>query len=229
MDFTQWLRQLDFQWFLNTAVLVAAALLCIIVHELCHGLAAYRLGDPTAKAAGRLTLNPLRHIDWVGLLAMAIFKFGWARPVPVNARNFKHPKLGMALTALAGPVSNLLLAILFSWIASVLTAFYKVFESDAWYYLILFLEYVVMLSVGLAVFNLFPIPPLDGSKILFSLLPDRIYAKILRYEKYGMLLLVVLLFFNVLDTPLLFLRNEVLRFISSISQWPYNIMVNFLI
>ena len=110
--FVSWLRQLQFDGVWQTALLVAASLLCITFHETCHGLAAYRLGDPTAKRAGRLTLNPLRHVDIGGLLMMALFRFGWAKPVPVDMRYFKKPKQGMALTALAGPVSNLLLAVL---------------------------------------------------------------------------------------------------------------------
>ena len=108
--FTAWLHQLQFGWLSDMLLIVLASLLCITIHETCHGLAAYRLGDPTAKLAGRLTLNPLRHIDILGLLMMAVARFGWAKPVPVNMNNFKNPKRDMALTALAGPVSNILLA-----------------------------------------------------------------------------------------------------------------------
>ena len=110
--FVAWLKQLQFDGVWQTAVLVAASLLCITFHETCHGLVAYWLGDPTAKRAGRLTLNPLRHIDIGGLLMMALFRFGWAKPVPVDMRYFKHPKRDMALTAAAGPLSNVLLAYL---------------------------------------------------------------------------------------------------------------------
>ena len=106
--FVAWLKQLQFDGVWQTAVLVAASLLCITFHETCHGLVAYWLGDPTAKRAGRLTLNPLRHIDIGGLLMMALFRFGWAKPVPVDMRYFKHPKRDMALTAAAGPLSNIL-------------------------------------------------------------------------------------------------------------------------
>ena len=108
--FRAWLGQLQFDGVWQTVVLVAASLLCITFHETCHGWVAYKLGDPTAKRMGRLTLNPLKHADVAGLLMMALFRFGWAKPVPVNMRNFKNPKQGMALTALAGPVSNVLLA-----------------------------------------------------------------------------------------------------------------------
>ena len=108
--FRAWLGQLQFDGVWQTVVLVAASLLCITFHETCHGWAAYLLGDPTAKRMGRLTLNPLKHVDLAGLIMMAIFRFGWAKPVPVDMRNFKNPKRGMALTALAGPVSNVVLA-----------------------------------------------------------------------------------------------------------------------
>lgn len=209
---TQWLAQLQLDSIWQTLVVVLVSLLCITVHETCHGLAAYWMGDDTAKRMGRLTLNPLKHVDLVGLIMMALVHFGWAKPVPINMRRFRNPKAGMALTALAGPISNVLLALVALLLRSVVilvamgTAHYGTLIS----YLILFFEYMAVLSAGLAVFNLFPIPPLDGSKVLFALLPDSSYEKLMRYEKYGMLLLVVLLFFNVLDTPLIFLREQLL-------------------
>ena len=209
---TQWLAQLRLDSIWQTLVVVLASLFCITVHETCHGLAAYWMGDDTAKRMGRLTLNPLKHVDLVGLIMMALVHFGWAKPVPINMRRFRNPKAGMALTALAGPISNVLLALVALLLRSVVilvamgTAHYGTLIS----YLILFFEYMAVLSAGLAVFNLFPIPPLDGSKVLFALLPDSSYDKLMRYEKYGMLLLVVLLFFNVLDMPLIFLREKLL-------------------
>ena len=157
---------LDFGSLLDMMLRLAAVLLCLTVHETCHGLAAYALGDPTARRAHRLSLNPLRHIDWFGLLMMFAAGIGWAKPVPVNPNYFKKPKQGMALTALAGPVSNFLLM-------------------------------VAVLSIGLGLFNLVPIPPLDGSKVLFAVLPDRAYDRLMRYERYGMLVLFALVFFDV--------------------------------
>lgn len=206
----QWLRQLEFGSLIEMAVIVAASLLCITVHETCHGLTAYWLGDDTAKRMGRLSLNPLRHVDPMGLVMMALLRFGWAKAVPVNMRRFSRPKLGMALTALAGPVSNLLLVVaaVFGKVF-VLLGYYR-FQSEVWYYLALFLDYVSILSAGLAVFNLFPIPPLDGSKVLFSVLPDVLYEKLMRYERFGMILLAVVLVSGILDTPLNFLRNGLL-------------------
>ena len=112
MDFGGLIRSIDWNWLETTLARVLAVLLCLTVHETCHGLAAYALGDPTARDRHRLSLNPLRHIDWLGLAMMLAVGFGWAKPVPVDPRYFKRPKQGMALTALAGPVSNLLLALL---------------------------------------------------------------------------------------------------------------------
>lgn len=126
--FTAWLHQLQFGWLSDMLLIVLASLLCITIHETCHGLAAYRLGDPTAKLAGRLTLNPLRHIDILGLLMMAVARFGWAKPVPINMNNFKNPKRDMALTALAGPISNILLA----WAALVVRGLLMVLLLAGW-------------------------------------------------------------------------------------------------
>lgn len=200
--FTAWLHQLQFGWLSDMLLIVLASLLCITIHETCHGLAAYRLGDPTAKLAGRLTLNPLRHIDILGLLMMAVARFGWAKPVPVNMNNFKNPKRDMALTALAGPISNSL---------------------GQW--LITFTEYVAVLSAGLAVFNLIPISPLDGSKVLFAVLPSQSYANLMRYERYGMLLLMVVLLAGWLDGPLYYLRTGLLNLLQPLALWPAELLL----
>ena len=186
---------LDFCSLLSMVTRLAAVLLCLTVHESCHGLAAYALGDPTARREHRLSLNPLRHIDWFGLLMMFVAGFGWAKPVPVNPNYFKKPKQGMALTALAGPVSNFLLALLTLLAARIFcdVAAY----SEANQRILDFLLMVALLSIGLGLFNLLPIPPLDGSKVLFAVLPDGAYNQLMRYERYGMLLLFALVFFDV--------------------------------
>ena len=186
---------LDFGALLSMVTRLAAVLLCLTVHESCHGLAAYALGDPTARREHRLSLNPLRHIDWFGLLMMFVAGFGWAKPVPVNPNYFKKPKQGMALTALAGPVSNFLLALLMLLAARIFcdVAAY----SEANQRILDFLLMVALLSIGLGLFNLLPIPPLDGSKVLFAVLPDGAYNQLMRYERYGMLLLFALVFFDV--------------------------------
>jgi Zn-dependent protease len=171
----------------DMALRLLSVLLCLTVHETCHGLAAYALGDPTAKSQHRLSLNPLRHIDWFGLAMLAFAGFGWAKPVQVNPNYFKKPKLGMAITALAGPLSNMVLALL------LLLATKLLFNSGVQsYWLLRFLLRSAMLSIGLGIFNLIPIPPLDGSKVLFAVLPDRQYDLLMRYERYGMLLLFAL-------------------------------------
>lgn len=172
-------QQFDWNGLLSLLGRVAGVFLCLTVHETCHGLAACALGDPTAKRMHRLSLNPLHHIDWLGLASMVICGFGWAKPVPVDMRYFKKPKTGMALTALAGPVSNFLLALALLFIASLLAAFAPVN------------------GVVVGLFNLVPIPPLDGSKVLFSLLPERAYYTLMRYERYGMAVLLLLVWLDV--------------------------------
>ena len=223
---SQWLHQLDFSSLVSTLTTAASAVLCIALHELCHGLAALCLGDPTAKRAGRLSLNPLRHVDVFGLVMLTCFKFGWARAVPVDARHFRHPRLGMAITALAGPLSNVVLAFvaLLLWIPCLFLAD----RYEGWIYAATFFQYTALLSTGLAVFNLLPIPPLDGSKILFALLPDRAYGFLLRVERYGMFLLMALLMTDVLDTPLSFLRRGLLKLLSFAVFALYDPLVSFL-
>ena len=188
-------QQFDWQGLLSLLGRVAGVFLCLTVHETCHGLAAYALGDPTAKRMRRLSLNPLHHIDWLGLASMVICGFGWAKPVPVDMRYFKKPKTGMALTALAGPASNLLLALLLLFAASLLAALAPV--NAAVVGLFTFLNTTAVLSIGLGLFNLIPIPPLDGSKVLFSFLPEKAYYTLMRYERYGMAVLLLLVWLDV--------------------------------
>ena len=192
LSYLQHLAQaLDLGSLTDAVLRVAAIFICLTVHETCHGLAAYRLGDPTAKMMHRLSLNPLRHIDWFGLAMMFIAGFGWAKPVPVNPLYFRRPKQGMAITALAGPVSNFLLAALMIGISKMIYLWAP--YSFGWDMVFTFCLYTVApLSVGLGLFNLLPIPPLDGSKVAAVLLPDRIYIQLMRYERYGMLLLLLL-------------------------------------
>lgn len=175
----------------DTLLRVVSVLVCLILHETCHGVAAFFLGDPTAKRNHRLSLNPLRHIDWFGLAAMVLTGVGWAKPVPVNPNYFKRPKVGMAITALAGPVSNLLLAL---WL---LLGVRMMWASASVGVITFFLD-TAILSIGLGVFNLIPIPPLDGSKVLAALLPDKPYRWLMRHERYGMLIIMLLVIFGAL-------------------------------
>ena len=230
-SFANFLENMSWESLLDTLFTVVAALLCLTVHELCHGAAAYRLGDPTAKNAGRLTLNPIRHIDPLGLILMITAHVGWAKPVPVDPRYFKEPKKGMALTALAGPVSNFLLAWAFllvangaTWLAGRLD-WSVTPEWVAWglVYLFEFLINAAVLSVGLGIFNLFPIPPLDGSKVLFSVLPDQAYITLLRYERFGMLLMLAAVWLGWLDRPLTYLITHAVNILARLSFFPYPI------
>ena len=198
--FTAWLHQLQFGWLSDLLLIVLASLLCITIHETCDGLAAYRLGDPTAKLAGRLTLNPLRHIDILGLLMMAVARFGWAKPVPINMNNFKNPKRDMALTALAGPISNILLA----WAALVVRG----------------LLMVLMIHRGPNSLGQWLI-----TLVLFAVLPSQSYANLMRYERYGMLLLMVVLLAGWLDGPLYYLRTGLLNLLQPLALWPAELLL----
>ena len=191
------IQALDIRSMGDAALRVAAIFLCLTVHETCHGLAAYALGDPTAKSMHRLSLNPLRHIDLWGLAMMFAVGFGWAKPVPVDPRYFKKPKQGMALTALAGPVSNLLLAVLLLGACKLLLLYCG--NSRGAYILLDFLLEASVLSIGLGVFNLIPIPPLDGSKVLGAFLSDQAYFTLMRYERYGLIVLLALSYLGVGD------------------------------
>ncbi len=188
---------LDWSYLTGLALSVIPALICITVHEMAHGLASYMLGDQTAKSQKRISLNPLRHIDPIGLLMLVVFKFGWARPVSVDMRNFKNPKRDMALTALAGPAANILLACFLLFIRGFL--YIPLIRHEM---VLNFFETTTVLSIYLGLFNLIPIPPLDGSKVLFSFLSGRTYQKLMRYERYGMIILIILLFSGVIQQPL---------------------------
>lgn len=203
-------RALDLGSLRDLLLRLLAVLLCLTIHELSHGLAAYALGDPTAKRNHRLSLNPLRHIDWFGFAMLAVAGFGWAKPVPVNPNYFRRPKLGMALTALAGPVSNFLLSLILLALVrplSVVTHGGSISGT-----VLEFLVRAAVLSVGLGLFNLIPIPPLDGSKVLFSLLPDRQYNLLLRYERYGMAILWALVAVGIGSSYLSAAIYQVFRF-----------------
>ena len=207
------------RWGQVTLLIVApASLLCISLHELSHGLIAWRLGDPTAKNAGRLTLNPIRHLDPFGLLMMLVAKVGWAKPVPVDMRYFKHPKQGMALTALAGPAANFLTALLATALASLVWHFAPLGRASL--LALCFLSNMALLGIGMGLFNLIPISPLDGSKILFALLPDRAYYKILRYERFVGVALIVLVLLGAFSRPLSFLMSRTLGLLCALTGMP---------
>lgn len=181
-------------------LLIVPVLFSISVHEVCHGYVAYYLGDPTAKLAGRLTLNPIKHIDIIGLLVLFITRMiGWAKPVPVDPRYFRNPRKDMMWVALAGPVSNMILAII---TALILKAFGGILGGSYLYPLVYMLKIMVMINVGLAIFNLIPIPPLDGGRIIVGLLPQDLAYTWSRIEPYGFIILLVLIFTRVIDVVL---------------------------
>lgn len=218
-------RNLDASVLTNALISVIPALICITFHELAHGYTAYRLGDTTAKDMGRLTLNPIKHIDIFGLIMMILFRFGWAKPVPVNMRNFKRPKWYMAITAAAGPLSNLALSVIVMFIYGL--AFMPLMRkgADGTGYLILnMLDLTAYISVALAIFNLLPIPPLDGSKVLFSLIPEQAYYKLMRYERYGMVLLILIMVTGVFSRTIGQLAYSLHSRLIAVAKFAFNLV-----
>ena len=193
---------------IQVLLMIPVVLIALSVHEAAHGAAAYLMGDRTAYAMGRVTLNPSKHLDPMGTLIMLVFGFGWAKPVPINARNFKNPKWGMALTAIAGPLSNLILGIFGAILTAVsFYAFYAIIPTyapqmlETTYYealetiIILLFEYLGLINFVYAFFNLIPLPPFDGSRFFFTFLPLKWYFGIMKYERYimfGVLILFML-------------------------------------
>lgn len=200
---------------------VPCVLIALTFHEFAHGYMAYKLGDPTAKNLGRLTLNPLKHLDPIGTICMIFFHFGWAKPVPINSRYFKKPRRDMALTAAAGPIMNFILAFFGVLVCRILTKIFVAFpaQSDFVYYIqyaaLTLFSYFHMLNLSLGVFNLIPIPPLDGSRIFYIFLPQKWYFGVMKYEKYIQLALLVLLWTGLLSRPL----SAAVSWISGGMQW----------
>ena len=207
---------------IEIAILFLARLFVVFctlpVHEYAHAFVADKLGDKTARLSGRLTLNPMAHIDILGAIMILFVGFGYAKPVPVNPRNFKNPKKGMAFTALAGPFSNILMAVVFMLLSNVLSLFGSSLFVQAFF---VFFSFAASINIGLAVFNLIPIPPLDGSRVLELLIPDKYYYKFAQYERYIVIVIFGLIVFGVLDAPLAFLQNHLYSALNYIVSLPF--------
>lgn len=215
--------------FFSVVIHILAILMVIFLvlpfHEWAHAWVASLLGDTSIKYRGRLSLNPLSHIDYMGALCLLLFGFGWAKPVPVDDRNFKNPKVGMAITALAGPVANIVAGIAggFIFYGFMYLAPSVVFNKIG-YYAMMFLQYYIVLNCSLAVFNLIPIPPLDGSKIMFAFLPDKAVYKFYQYQQYFTIALFALLWIGVFNIPLNFLESLLLKGIEAVCSFPFKLI-----
>ena len=182
--------------------------LTLPIHEFAHGFAATKLGDPTPRYQGRLTLNPFAHIDYLGAACILLVGFGWAKPVGVNPTYFKHPKRDIALIALI--ICNI---------------FQYLLTGTVFLYIAIFFFYIASINISLAVFNLIPIPPLDGSRLLSALLPDKQYYALMRYERYIFFALLALIWLGVLDKPLGYLSNGVMWFLNMLASLPFRAFI----
>lgn len=204
--------------------IIPAALIAIVLHELGHALVSVWLGDPTPKFEGRLTLNPIKHIDPIGIICLIIMGFGWAKPVRIDPTYYKNKKIGMTLVGLAGPLMNFIVAI-FSFIMIGIMIYIDSFFANTIVYIVnKFFTYLAFINIGLGLFNLIPIPPLDGSKIIGVVLPQRAYEEYMRYQNYGiyfmigfMLLILILQNFG-FDSPVSVVIDSVFNFFFEITE-----------
>jgi Zn-dependent protease len=206
---------------MGLAVYALIIFVILPVHEYAHAWAASKLGDRTALQRGRLSFDPMRHLDPMGALCLVLFGFGWAKPVPVNPWYFKNRKTGMALTALAGPVSNLLMAFLGALLYNVLAMVLPV--GNYWLAVYYFFYYYISINISLAVFNLLPIPPLDGSRIFAVVLPDRWNDTLARYERYIFPVMAVLLFSGILDGVLSVMNDWAFALVVGAASLPFQL------
>lgn len=197
---------MDYTQIISYILIVCAALIALTLHEYAHGYVAHLLGDDTAKNSGRLTLNPIKHIDIIGLLALILIHIGWAKPVPINPYNFKNRKNGMLISSLAGPFTNLILAVLFGLLFRV-TSFLDL------YYLSIFLFIFVQINVGFAIFNILPFPPLDGSKILAAVLPEKWERIFYQYERYLLIVILILYYTGIIPSFIIPIINSITNFL----------------
>jgi Zn-dependent protease len=206
--------------YLFSAVIVI--FLTLPIHEWAHAFAASKLGDPTPRYQGRLTLNPFAHIDYIGALCILLCGFGWAKPVGVNTRYFNNPKRDMAITAFAGPLSNIVLAFISLIILNIIIVSAGAL-SGIFVFVYNMLFYVAYINIGLAVFNLIPIPPLDGSRLLSAFLPDRLYYKLMQYERVLYYVILALIITGVLDVPLSYATEGILSGLINLTNLIFSI------
>ncbi len=203
----------------NIIYLAIGVILSMSIHEVAHGLVSYWMGDPTAKLEGRLSLNPFKHIDWAGLVCLLFFGFGWAKPVPIDSRYYKDAKTGIIWTSFAGPVANFLLSFICVFLFYALYKFAPQFIfTAAGNFISSVLSYTGLISTGFGIFNLIPIPPLDGSKVVFSFLPDDKYYKFIEGAPWMNFLFIALIFTGVLNSPLGMLRAQMISFFEMIAK-----------
>ena len=192
-------------------------MICLTIHEFSHGFAAFLLGDTLAKNDGRLSLNPIRHIDPIGFICLLFFRFGWAKPVMIDPHNFKDPKNDMAITAFAGPLSNLMLAFVCILITTPMNALYNG-DSVIVIYSYFFLQYLIYINIILAVFNMLPLPPLDGSKVFGVILPERLYFQMMSADRIGFIILIIMISTGAFGTILSPIIEGLHRVLSILAQ-----------
>ena len=231
------------EYFIITLLSMLFVIFCTMpIHEAAHAFTAHKLGDNTAKSFGRLTLNPIKHINYIGALLMLAFGFGWAEPVPVNQWNLRKPKRDMALIAAAGPISNILMAIVLMLIINIIdfiSGFFGIemfifgnelhyisssdFTFKLFYYVILFLKIAASTNIYLAAFNLIPFPPLDGSRILGAFLPNRIYYRLQSFEQYTFIIVIALAATGALSSTIGFIGDNLYNVIDYIVTLPFSL------
>ena len=198
---------------------VPALLIAITIHEYAHALTADAMGDPTPRYLGRLTFNPLAHLDILGAIMLALFHFGWAKPVPINPARMNHPRKGIIWTSLAGPLSNLLAALVGVILMQIVFPFYHANPNAVLTGIYLLLYWFANINISLAVFNLIPVPPLDGSRILLAVLPERIYFGMMKYERVILIVLLAAVWGGFLDGPLSVMNNVVWDLLDNGTQY----------
>ncbi len=231
------------QLIMNLGVRIFVILCVLPVHEFAHAFVADKLGDRTARLKGRLTMSPFEHIDPIGALMILLCGFGYAKPVPVNIRNFRkkrkdevgniysfgsetvfdsgHAKRCMAAVAFAGPLSNIIMAFISLFLLNVVITFAP--NTTLWVIVYYFFQFCASININLAVFNLLPIPPLDGSRIISIIIPDKIYFKIMQYERYIRIAVIILLFTNILTVPLSFLSSALFGVLDFVASLPFTL------